>query len=82
MSLSQSVFDQGRAVMRKLSILVTLATVGFIPPTIAVAKASYGDCRAKVMKDPRFLDGRARAGCGKICGAAIRRCMQNNGKID
>jgi hypothetical protein len=68
--------------MGKLVILVALAGTAFVVPTNAVAKVSYGDCRAKVMQDPRYLDGKARTGCGKICGAAIRRCMQNNGKYD
>ena len=67
--------------MIKISVTALLILLGAAAPAIA-AKASYGDCRTKVMNDPRYSGDASRFGCGARCAAAIRRCMANGGKVD
>jgi hypothetical protein len=40
----------------------------------------FGKCRTAVMNNPAMLDSRTRS-CGSVCGAAIRQCIANKGKI-
>jgi hypothetical protein len=54
------------------------ATVLFVGP--ATAKMNYAECRILVTQNPTYLDGKGRV-CGRQCNAAIRRCVQNNGKF-
>jgi hypothetical protein len=41
----------------------------------------FGQCRTAVMNKPGMLDPRGGGTCGRVCGAAIRQCIANKGKI-
>ena len=68
--------------MRFLIPLAAIVLVSTYPDTPAsAAKLTHAECRAKVMENPTYLDGKFRR-CGRQCNAAIARCVQTGGKFN
>ena len=65
--------------VRLLFGLGIIALIGIQPgPVQAQVSPFYGKCRSAVMAQPGMTRG---GGCTKECGAAIRRCVANKGRI-
>ena len=71
----------GEGMMAKIAVVAALVFLGLVVPAMAAQKASWGECRTKVVASPTYRVGTT-SQCYEACQAAIRRCMANGGKVN